>query len=217
MQRITRSACLAAGSLLLMTSFAPALRAQSNNPPSDTFQTAQRHIYAAIAALQTYLQDHPTGRNATTARLQVKDLEALNTFAAAPPFVPMNGWGINWHILSIDPQEDVTHVTLEIANTSESTSAGFRALDHFPLILVDNRGQSYPSGDVGSLPDGVDAVKDQYGDPSWLLHGGQTITVTVDFPPLQPGCTGGKVLFKDSSDATPATFSLLNKKQLTRN
>src|SRR5665213_3153168 len=119
MQRITRSACLAAGSILLITSFSPALRAQSSTTPDDSFQVAQRHIYAAVAALQAYLQDHPTGKNAATARLQVKDLEALNTFAATPSYVSMNGWGVNWHVLSIDPQEDATQVTLEVTNTSE--------------------------------------------------------------------------------------------------
>ena len=217
MQRPKGPVFFAASAALLAAAIIPTLGSQTTSPPVNKFQTGQRHIYAAIADLQAYVKDNPTGKDARTASLQLKGLEALNSYASQASFVDLSSWGASWRILTVDQQADVTHITFEIKNTSDTATATFQAFDKFPLVLVDNAGQYYPSGDIGDLPAGLMTGKDQYSQPSWFLHGGQTVTVTVDFPPLQPGATGGQVLYKDNSSAAPAKFSLLNKKQLPVN
>jgi hypothetical protein len=218
MQRklLCRSALTAATLLALSGIILPSIHAQSTPAtPEATFQSAQRHIYAAIGELQTYLQESPGGKEASTANLQLSNLRALSLTAAKPAFVKLYNLDVSWRIVGVDAKPDDTAITFEIKNNSDSGSGYFYAFDQDPLVLIDNKGQYYPAGDVQDLPPGVTSAIDQFSKHCWVLHGGQSITLAVHFPPLQPGAVGGQVLYSKSFETTPepAKFSLLNKNQ----
>jgi hypothetical protein len=208
---VTRSWHLGLLSIVAATAiFATPLQAA---PAEDNFQVAQRHIYAAIAKLQDYMKEHPSGKNAATARLQLSGLQALSTFETQVKYTPMNsGYGpIDWGVVAVEARPDTTEITLRITNERTDGPCNLWGFDSYPLCIVDNLGQFYPSGEFSALPPGVELRHDGAGGHLWALQGGQSITVTVAFPPLQPSATGGKVMYKTNNPTQPAEFSLLHR------
>ena len=186
--------------LALLTSVAPSLT-WADTPtqtPEQTFQAAQRGIWQAIFQLETYLRQSPNGKNATTAKLQLEDLHQISLFTSSKKYYGFDGPNTLWRITNVDRQDTVTHVTIEIKDVSDDTKHYTQAFDKVPLVLIDNHGQYYPSGDVSDMPLGVEATKNGQGnDNQWVFSVGMTFSVTVDFPPLAPDAASGKVFYKD--------------------
>ena len=189
------------------------------------YQIAQRNLTTAIANLEMYLQENPNGKDAPVARIQLKGLKNLLSsdmkvkpvaFDQHDASSKYHQSDLEWYVETVDRQEDKTRVTLVITNTKEAEERSFYGFDESPLILVDNKGDFYAMKESPEVPDNVNKAR-YFNNKSysieWVLQGGRALRLTVDFDPLSPNATGGKILFKDGNRAVPATFSLLNKKQ----
>jgi hypothetical protein len=114
------------------------------------------------------------------------------------PFVQMGD--SHWRVSDVERESDLTRVTIEIKNEGTTGSLWMAAFDAHPLVLIDNLGHYYESENVGPLPEGVlPSNSDPQGvmNSVWTYHSGQSFHIAVEFPPLQPGATGGKIDYKD--------------------
>lgn len=183
------------------------------------FQTAQRYIFTATNLLEAVIRENPRDKDAAIARLQLKRLKDISsTSTVVVPvrigFVSNSNYYTEWHVASVDARPEATIVTLKIENTQEKDEAKIYAFDTHPLVMLDNKGEYYPMQEAPAVPAGVKVEKPREKMKLWVLQPQRVLTLPVVFAPLAPGATGGKILFKDDNEATPAEFSLLNKKQM---
>ena len=221
---------LAAFALILTITLANPLPAQTTKPKpaaakeESKYQIAQRNLTTAIANLEAYLQENPNGKDAPVARIQLKGLKNLMTSMMKiqavmffqPGYDNQNSPGYNeieWYVETVDRQEDKTRITLVITNRNDKEERTFWGFDKSPLILVDNKGNFYSMQSAPDCPESVKKIRINDNRDQWVLEGGRTIRITVDFAPFAPESISGKVMWKDANNAEPAAFSLLNTKQ----
>jgi hypothetical protein len=182
--------------------------------PDDQYWEAQRSIEAAISQLEAYLRVAPNGERAATARLQLEALKGLTASAALPEWVRMRDLPLSevpeWRVSSVEPQPDVTRVTIEIAcRRQDGHDCYFRPFDRSPLVLIDDSGGHNPMLDASELPSDV---RREEREGLAAISGGRTISVTVGFAPLARGATGGQVYYRDRNEAVPARFRLAGRR-----
>jgi hypothetical protein len=177
--------------------------------PDDSWWAAQRNIETAINQLERYLQESPNSSHALTARQQLAALRSLSVTELKPEWAPMRSLPLPdvplWRVGGVEQLADRTRIVLEIKCTSEREDCSLKPFQKYPLILL-AAGDLYPMLEAASLPTDIRYAR----DGTALLAAGRTVSVIVDFAPLQP-VAGGRVQFRDDNDAVPAKFSLIRK------
>jgi hypothetical protein len=184
--------------------------AQQKTPgPDDSWWSAQRNIETAINQLEKYLRETPDGSHAPTARQQLAALRSLSVTQLKPEWAPMRSLSLPdvplWRVGRVEQFVDRTRIVLEMKCASEREDCSLKPFQKYPLILL-AAGDLYPMLEAGPLPTDIRYAR----DGTALLAAGRTVSVIVDFAPLQP-VAGGRVQFRDDNDATPAKFSLIRK------
>jgi hypothetical protein len=185
---------------------------QQITKPDEAWWTAQRNIEAAINQLERYLRDAPNGSRAPTARQQLVALRSLTVTRSQPEWVLMRALPLPdvplWRVAGVEQLTDRTRTSIEIkCGRSDGGDCTFRSFDRSPLALVENQGELYPMLDAHPMPSDIRFARD--GQP--LLSAGRSLSITVDFAPLQNSATGGQIQFRDENQAQPAKFSLIRK------
>ena len=193
-----------------------AVQKRESDQSTDGWWSAQRSIEAAIANLQSYLEQSPNGARAESARLQLQALRNLTASAAKPEWVRLT-WRdssapVDWRIASVDPQADRTRVQIEIKCSGRSgTECQFYPFDSNPLVLISSTGEYYPMLEVSDPPPGVRVERDLSDKPRWHFQADRILTLSVDFAPLRSGTASGQIQSREKNEAAPAKFSLLRK------
>jgi hypothetical protein len=185
---------------------------QKRAGPDDAWWAAQRNIEAAINQLERYLREAPNGSHAPAARQQLAALRSLTITRSQPEWVLMRALALPdvplWRVAGVEELTDRTRTKIEIkCGRNDGGDCVFRPFDRFPLALVDNRGELYPMIEAHPVPGDIRFAREGQA----LLAAGRTLSVTVDFAPLQSTATGGQIQFRDANEAQPAKFSLIQK------
>lgn len=183
---------------------------QQTTGPDDAWWAAQRNVEAAIQQLEKYLRRSPNGPHAPTARQQLAALRSLSVTELKPEWVPMRSLPLPdvplWRVGDVEQLADRTRIVLEVKCTSEREDCSLKTFEKHPLILL-AEGEVYPMLETGPLPADMRYARDGRA----LLSASRTVSVIVNFAPLQPSVAGGRVQFRDDNDAAPAKFSLIRK------
>lgn len=185
---------------------------QQTTGPDDGWWAAQRNIEAAINQLEKYLRESPNGGHAPAARQQLAALRSLSITRSQPEWVPMRALALPdvplWRVATIEQLPERTHATVEIkCARSDGGDCNFRAFAGSPLVLLDGAGELYPMLEAGAVPRDIRFAR----DGQVLLSSGRTLTLTVEFAPLNPSATHGQIQFREANEAQPAKFSLIPK------
>lgn len=187
---------------------------QRSPSEADKWWAAQRNVESAIAQLEAYIRESPTGEYAQTARQQLQVLKNLTVTAAKPLWVGL-ARDIGWRIASVEAQPNRTRVLVEVKNASEDSENAFVSFDTWPLVLIDNNGEYYPMLGSSGPPVGVKVQKYHRfstapeGALLWVIQGERVIAVTVDFAPLSKEAASVQIQYRDANQAQPAKFSIV--------
>lgn len=182
------------------------------------YWSAQGSIAAAIQQLQSYLNAHPGGEYAATARQQLKVLHGLSLAASRSVWASMDSRPqINsapqWRITSVEREPQRTSVTIEIRCPREDGGEClFDPFDRAPLVLVDNVGRIYPMLEAGALLRDVRITGQERAEVApgqAVLSGARSITVKIEFAPLAGGVVSVQMYYREDNHAEPARFTLL--------
>jgi hypothetical protein len=162
---------------------------------------------------------HSDGEHAATARQQLEALRALSAAASLPEWATMEPRAYErssqWRIASVERQPDRTQVAIEIrCQRSDGGECYFDPFDRAPLVLVDSTGRFYPMLDAGSLPRDVRITGRERAEVlpgQAVLTAGRSMTLMVEFAPLDGGAVSVQTYYRDGNRAEPAKFSLLGR------